>query len=319
MKYKTGYCFTAPELFPNLKNREIKVPKEYYRVKVRSCKFLYGQVLTYAFYLIIKDMIENNVTFLFPLFGNKEASLYIKSVDGEEFKYAYQRGCFAGIDWLQSNFTGYQIYMEWINGTYGNEKPIYISHNVKDIFYEKINSGKKYYATELVEIHKYWDAICERFPMLNLEQIKRIVVYGMQYFYTVTSYGGDVLLKSRYFTMYSGYFFSDELKFYEYWRKKTTTKLRIMYNRKKEYNGYYYFGLTDELYQKQKDKKVMHFDRLLVFKLEKECLLHTEFDYFFRFKREEGHFDEYLHDIDVEPEYIASKVNKKIVYENGDK
>jgi hypothetical protein len=114
MFYKTGYCFTSRELFDtlNLKllNISTKVVRQY---KMDCLQDLCGAVLTYCLYLIILDIIENNVTFVLPLFGNREACFYVKMFDGDQFKKAYQSGKFMGIDFLNSNFKGYQIYFQY--------------------------------------------------------------------------------------------------------------------------------------------------------------------------------------------------------------
>jgi hypothetical protein len=54
-------------------------------------------------------------------------------------------GRFNGIDFLQSNFKGYQIYMFYKKGMQWLEKPIFINKKLKDMFYDKINNGAVYY------------------------------------------------------------------------------------------------------------------------------------------------------------------------------
>jgi hypothetical protein len=50
-----------------------------------------------------------------------------------------------GIDFLNSNFKGYQIYFQYKYKGGWREKPIYINQKLKDKFYENINNGKQYY------------------------------------------------------------------------------------------------------------------------------------------------------------------------------
>lgn len=98
-------------------------------------------------FLVIDDIIENNVTFEFPMKGDLKAELYVKTFMGEDFRVLYKLGKWAGIDFLKSEFTGYQIYFKYKtrNGTL-REKPVYITRRSgKDKFYQKINEGKKYY------------------------------------------------------------------------------------------------------------------------------------------------------------------------------
>lgn len=103
-----------------------------------------SKVLLYCMYLILKDIIENNVTFMFPT-EPMESCIQVKSFSGEQFQNMYSKGKFAGIDFLSSNFTGYQLYYRYKTKAGFKEKPIYISKNLKDKFYENINNGKVYY------------------------------------------------------------------------------------------------------------------------------------------------------------------------------
>ena len=147
MNYKTGYCFSSVELFDNFDVTSVKMPSRYaqkYRNK-DSKKEMFGEMLTYLLYLIVLDIIENNVTFVLPLLGNREGCFYVKSFTDESFKKMYRNGMFMGIDFLSSGFTGYQIYFQYTPGNGLREKPIYINNNIKEIFYENINNGMKYY------------------------------------------------------------------------------------------------------------------------------------------------------------------------------
>ena len=104
-------------------------------------------VFTYFIYQVVLDIIENNVTFEFPLKGRARAEFYVKVFQGEDFQRLYKAGKWPDIDFLNSEFTGYQIYFRYKtkNGQ-EKEKPVYISHkNARDIFHQKINEGKKYY------------------------------------------------------------------------------------------------------------------------------------------------------------------------------
>lgn len=147
MNYKTGYCFTSLDLYEKFDTTSVKMPKAYHKNGGKNTlKESFASMLTYLFYLIVLDIIENNVTFVFPLFSGKEACLYVKVFDGDLFQKTYSKGKFIGIDFLASEFKGYQIYFQYITGAKDiREKPIYISHKLKDIFYNNINNGKKYY------------------------------------------------------------------------------------------------------------------------------------------------------------------------------
>ena len=146
MYYKTGYCFTSRDLFDNFNVKQINTPTHIFTKKYNcTCKKeLCAKILTYCFYLIIFDIIENNATFVLPT-KNKTSNLFVKQFSGDTFKRMYQKGKFLGIDFLNSNFKGYQIYFQYAYKGGIREKPIYISSKLKELFYSKINEGKQYY------------------------------------------------------------------------------------------------------------------------------------------------------------------------------
>ena len=104
-----------------------------------------ASVLVYCFYLILLDIIENNVTFVLPLLNNRDATIYARPIVGDEFKIARKRGAFTDIDILGSNFTGYQLTYSWLTNSGRRYKPIYINKRFKDVFIQHINEGKQYY------------------------------------------------------------------------------------------------------------------------------------------------------------------------------
>lgn len=65
-------------------------------------------------------------------------------------------------------------------------------------------------------VEYYYDKVQEKFPDVERWEIDKILKYGMRSFYTHNLYGGDVLLKSPYFTLYSGKMFGSNLVFYHY-------------------------------------------------------------------------------------------------------
>lgn len=144
--YRTYYCFTASELYettnPSKWNvTETLAQKNNYKNRYVLC----GYVLVYFFYLVFMDIINNNITFEFPMSGGYGASIYVKCFQDEDFKRLYAGGKFIGIDFLASEFKGYQLYYQWRAYNKTGEKPIYISNNLKKLFYSKINNGKQYF------------------------------------------------------------------------------------------------------------------------------------------------------------------------------
>lgn len=148
MNYATGFCFNATDLFETFNKKQLKIKREVVQNKygMNKKQMLCASVLVYCFLLILLDIIENNVTFVLPLFGNRYACIYVRPIVGEEFKRARQSGAFEDIDFLATNFTGYRLTYSWEtkSGIY-RYKPIYINKRFKDVLHKYINSGKQYY------------------------------------------------------------------------------------------------------------------------------------------------------------------------------
>lgn len=140
------HCFNNKDIFANMKWDKLKLPKYTHNKKHKDTRTEYvTDIFMYAFNLILLDIIENNATFVLPLFGNKEACFYVKKIDGEAFKTARQNGAFKDIDFLKTNFCGYNIYFQYTTSRGVSEKPVFISKHLKKIFYDNINNGKQYY------------------------------------------------------------------------------------------------------------------------------------------------------------------------------
>jgi hypothetical protein len=95
--------------------------------------------------LIVEDIIENNVHFLLPTLGSTESYLYMKKTSGNDFKKAVRNGKWNDIDFLTSNFTGYQLAMSVKSPKRPEkEKSIYLGYKHKDRITELTNEGKRY-------------------------------------------------------------------------------------------------------------------------------------------------------------------------------
>ena len=175
---------------------------------------------------------------------------------------------------------------------------------------------------ELKQIQDYYDQVKEQFPDLEMWEIDKILKHGMRSFYMVNVYGADVLLKHKNFTMYFGKLFRNNLIFYKYWRLKHKIKLRIKWKRdKRQWDGYYYFGLTEENYQsyfknkKGRIKKKINIQKLYGYKIPEECFLDQKLKYFFKFKHEDVGFTLYYEEYLIRNiEYVGYKdKNKQII------
>lgn len=147
MHYKTGFCFTARDLFEGWNWLQLGIKKDvyYHKYKYKSLDYFLGCIFLYFMFLVLLDIIENNVTFVLPLKGNRHAMIHVKVFDGEKFQKLYAGGKFMGIDFLSSLFKGYQLFFVYNYKGGEREKPIYINQKMKELFYSYINNGKEYY------------------------------------------------------------------------------------------------------------------------------------------------------------------------------
>lgn len=146
MRLKTQHAFASFDLYFNWKDR-VPIPFKVFHDKYacEKVEMFYAQVLFYCIFLILCDIIENNITFMFPFIGNNRACFYVKCFEEDEFRRLYKKGKFNDIDYLKTEFKGYQIFYQWKSKNRIREKPIYITNNLKERFHYNINQGKEYY------------------------------------------------------------------------------------------------------------------------------------------------------------------------------
>lgn len=133
---------------------------------------------------------------------------------------------------------------------------------------------------ELKTIQDYYDKISEEYPTISKSDIKRILQYGWKSFYLHNSYGGDTLISRQGFWFYCGQLMNNSLKWFEYYKRKIAVKLRVIYKRKRiQWNGYYYFALSQNQYdeylnqknKKGRPKKKFTFNKVVLYKIYDEC------------------------------------------------
>ena len=147
IRYSWGkhHAFLADELYAQVNPAKWNVTRKIANPKYYDQWDFCGRVFTYFFYLVVLDIIENNITLEIPIMGKNSAKIYVKCYQGEEFEQAMRRGAFQGQDFLATEFKAYRLVLQWTRGGKSREKPIYINAKIRDWFYDKINNGKKYY------------------------------------------------------------------------------------------------------------------------------------------------------------------------------
>lgn len=168
---------------------------------------------------------------------------------------------------------------------------------------------------DIVYAEKYYKQVKERFPMLSEKQIDKIVKYGLRSFFAHNKFGGDVLLKSNYYTGYVGRLFVNTKWFAFYYINKMKLKLRIKYKRAKTvFNGKYYFGFKEDKYQElfgknRKKHRILSFDSIRIFKIYEECALYKP-DYIFEFDHEDEGFCKRKRKFKIVRYHLVSKRDK---------
>lgn len=134
-------------------------------------------------------------------------------------------------------------------------------------------------------VDTYMDQLCEAFPTVPRGDIKKIVEYGWRKLYYYNLRGCDTVISStkHKFWFYIGELTCNSFKHYAYYIRMLRRKLRVLYEKKvKEWDGYYYIGLTEDEYeyllkglnQKGRKKKYYTFNNKVSIKVFDESKLY---------------------------------------------
>ena len=98
--------------------------------------------------IIVNDIIENNSTFKLPSLGYYGGEIHYEPIKGSEFERLRAKGKFSGIDFLETLFTGYQMYL-FLHGKRDNflarrKYKIYFNNFYKEKMESLANQGKIY-------------------------------------------------------------------------------------------------------------------------------------------------------------------------------
>ena len=110
-----------------------------------SKRDLAASIFTRSVQMVVDDIINNNVDFKFPTLGQTQAYLRMKRTTGQNFKKAFKNGKWNDVDFLTSNFSGYQIVLDMESKKRTTrQKDIYLSPKDRDRITENTNLGKQY-------------------------------------------------------------------------------------------------------------------------------------------------------------------------------
>lgn len=294
MNYALGYAWKLHEIYQNFDLTKLKIDGI-------SLVRLYGdehkRLLCYKVFkaclkLVVNDIIDNDVEFQLPT-GSRKTSLMMHTYSEDAFRKARQNGKFMEVDFLESGFKGNQLqFYMYGHRNIAKSKQVYVDKALKKRITDYTNSGRVYYGKIVKRLKDYYKPIQELFPRIPSSDLHRILNYGWRSLYLVNSYGGDVLIQDKQFWFYIGSLWRDSLVHFEYYKMKLRNKLRVMFHRKKiPWDGYYYFGLSEERYNKYlssknrrgRPRKYFEFGNILFFKLWDECsLANSGLKYFFK-------------------------------------
>ena len=145
-----GHCLNTTQLFLTFPLKKLRFKfrdlVEDPDIKELQRRQLCANIFRESVKLVINDIVDNDAQFLLP--GELYKSyLKMKVFEKKDFlKVRSKYSKFSNIDPYASNFRGYQIYLFMKKGERTIEKPIYVSHTIRDKIVEYTNNGKQYTA-----------------------------------------------------------------------------------------------------------------------------------------------------------------------------
>lgn len=282
-KYALGCAFNLEDILGNFPYKKLKIT-------CKECENITGdnhrssivkKIFRYHVKLVIEDIISNNITYWLPLTGQKKCNIHMKLVRGEAFKNLRQAGKWEDIDILKSNFSGYQLSLFMLGNRTPRVKSIYLNKDYRDRISHNTNEGMQYGDGKYDKTLKdYLEQVYEAFPQVQKRDINTILVFSWKSLYLHNSYGGDTIMIDNGFWLYIGNLKKDPMDHFFYYIRKLTVKLRVLYRRKrKEWDGYYYFALSNTQYQhyldqkkkKGRPRKYFNFGSVYLYEILDEC------------------------------------------------
>lgn len=294
-RYALGCAFSMNNLFDNFPYKKLTIT-------CKQCKTITGdnhrdtlvkKIFRESVKLVINDVINNNVTFWLPLTGEKKCNIHMRRIQGDAFKNLRKTGKWKDVDILKSMFSGYELGFFMLGKRTPRVKSIYLNKELRDRIIYNTNNGVSYGDNKNdTTIKNYYSQIYSLFPDVPKQDINIILNFSWKSLYLHNSYGGDTLISGKDFWCYVGNLKKNSLEHFYYYIRKLTVKLRVLYRRKKtEWDGYYYFALSDSQYQRyiqQKNKKgrprkYFDFGTVFLYQILDECKINEHYKkYIFR-------------------------------------
>ena len=145
--YAMGHAFNSKDLFMNFPIKKLKMSKEQCvnTYSDGNKRDLAASIFMKSVQMVVDDIIDNNIHFKFPGMGQTQAYMYMKRTEGNKFKKAFKNGKWNDVDFIMSNFSGYQLILDMESKKRtSREKPIYLSAKDKQRITDNTNNGKQY-------------------------------------------------------------------------------------------------------------------------------------------------------------------------------
>ena len=145
--FALGWACNLNDIFVRFPYEKFKSLMKNYKTKqLRRQKV--KQVFREGTQQILDDIIENNTTFKIQGVGYQGGEIHMEAIRGSDFEKVRKNGKFRNIDFLESLFTGYQMYL-YIHGKSDNflhrkKYPMYVNKVLRDKLIKYTNEGKVY-------------------------------------------------------------------------------------------------------------------------------------------------------------------------------
>lgn len=174
----------------------------------------------------------------------------------------------------------------------------------------------------ITDVNDYIDQIIEKHPELTEKQLRYILHFGMISFDNYLRGGFGIRLSSPKVSMWTGgNQTTDSEKSLKEKKRRIRKKARFNYSvDKTKFDGYYYFSMTESLFQKLKpfEKDKMKVEKLMIYKSHEECFLSGTDCYIFKFyyPTDLGFQCLLENEIIRDYEFLGKKENGKLIKKN---
>lgn len=245
----------------------------------------------YCIGLILNRVIDEKVRFKIPV--RSEAYIDFEIVSDEEFKRHRNNGRFKEIDFINSDFRGYAIRYYFRAKAYQKSYQIYVGSDLKKKFLDKVNSGERFYTIKDITINDVLDDVHERFPQLEKNELKNLLLHGFRRLHSAMKYGCAITINTRKYIncyIYIGTItLTPEKQIKEYNIKRDRKLRKVEQWKKLDFDGYYYIGLNptklaDWVELNTKSRTLVKFHNVIPRKIQKELYYKYKHVFIFRVK-----------------------------------